>query len=60
MLNTRGLSQGEYRLVETRLEPSNEGTSHLWAQNGLPVHRGGLIARMIEVSEPHIFQEVDW
>jgi sigma-B regulation protein RsbU (phosphoserine phosphatase) len=61
MISTRGLGGGEYRVVQVNLEGADANEeSDPWAQATLPVHRGGLIAKMIETQGPGIFQGVDW
>jgi sigma-B regulation protein RsbU (phosphoserine phosphatase) len=61
MLNTRGLAAGEYRVVEIRWgDAARDGDVDLWAQAQSSVQRGGVIATMIESTEPRLFQEIDW
>ena len=61
MLSTRGLSDGEYRLLELYVNgaPLTED-SDPWAHGDLPVHRGGLIAEIIRTRKPALLQDLDW
>jgi phosphoserine phosphatase RsbU/P len=61
MISTRGLAEGEYRVLQINLEGDREiEQGDPWASETPPVHRGGLIAGMIRSTAPRIFQGVDW
>jgi sigma-B regulation protein RsbU (phosphoserine phosphatase) len=61
MLSTRGLPEGEYRVIELQAGDAGplEGADP-WAQGDLPIHQGGVIAKIIKTHEPQILQGVDW
>jgi sigma-B regulation protein RsbU (phosphoserine phosphatase) len=62
VLSTEGLAKGEYRVwrllgddgVE-RIEPRDP-----WEKLDLPVYRGGVLGRIVEMAAPHLVREIDW
>jgi sigma-B regulation protein RsbU (phosphoserine phosphatase) len=61
LLSTRGLPQGQYRVVQMDLEgrPANalyRESRHEWG----PVQSGGIVAAIIGRPEPQLIQDVDW
>ena len=48
MISTRGLADGEYRLIQLRREGDYAGDSDPWLQEQFPLYRGGLVATIIE------------
>ena len=60
MISTRGLADGEYRLIQLRREGDYAGDSDPWLQEQFPLYRGGLVATIIEKRAPHIINNVDW
>jgi phosphoserine phosphatase RsbU/P len=59
LLSTRGLSQGQYRVVQMRLE---EGTRDDFPEQASerPVQAGGIVAAIIGRADPQLIQDVDW
>jgi sigma-B regulation protein RsbU (phosphoserine phosphatase) len=60
MITTRGLADGEFRLVQLRREGDYGGDSDPWLQEQFPLYRGGLVATIIKSRVPHIVNDVDW
>jgi sigma-B regulation protein RsbU (phosphoserine phosphatase) len=60
MLSTRGLGEGEYRVVHLDLGEEAARDSDPWLSEGSPVHEGGIVARIIKVRRPQIIHNVDW
>jgi sigma-B regulation protein RsbU (phosphoserine phosphatase) len=56
LLSTRGLPQGQYRVVQIRLE---DGILKAPDESG-PVQSGGIVAAIISRPEPQLIQNVDW
>ncbi len=61
LLYTRGLPQGQYRVIHVRLEdgPSNDLPNQALDEPG-PVQSGGIVAEIIDRPEPRLIQDVDW
>jgi sigma-B regulation protein RsbU (phosphoserine phosphatase) len=61
LLSTRGLSHGQYRVIQLRLEDGilNDYAEQAPDESG-PVLSGGIVASIIEQSEPQLIQDVDW
>ena len=60
MVSTRGVAEGEYRLIQLRREEEYAGDSDPWLQEEFPLHRGGLVATIIKQPGPQIINDVDW
>src|SRR5262249_54438785 len=60
LLCTRGLSDGEYRLVQLHLDDGDSDVHDPWLRRESPVHRGGVIAAIIANPNPQIVNDVDW
>jgi sigma-B regulation protein RsbU (phosphoserine phosphatase) len=61
LLSTRGLPQGHYRVVRTRL--SNDAQRYILGPAGEPngpVQSGGIVAAITARPEPQLIQNVDW
>jgi sigma-B regulation protein RsbU (phosphoserine phosphatase) len=61
LLSTRGLPQGQYRVVQMLLEdaPLNDYVGQQQDEPG-PVQSGGVVEEIIRRREPQLIQEVDW
>jgi sigma-B regulation protein RsbU (phosphoserine phosphatase) len=61
LLSTRGLHQGQYRVVQIDLEgrPANALYGQDRHELG-PVHSGGIVAAIIGRPDPQLIQDVDW
>jgi sigma-B regulation protein RsbU (phosphoserine phosphatase) len=61
LLSTRGLRQGEYRVVSTHLtQGSQKNLLDPALQKQGPVYTGGVFAAITARPEPQLIQEVDW
>jgi sigma-B regulation protein RsbU (phosphoserine phosphatase) len=61
MLSTRGLGDGEYRIVPFLLGGRDADDCDPWAaERDLTVHRGGVIGAIIRHPHPRIVNDVDW
>ncbi|MDB5358552.1 MAG: hypothetical protein JWN24_5005 [Phycisphaerales bacterium] len=61
LLSTRGLPQGQYRVVQMQLEdgPLNDLPRQAPDESG-PVQSGGIMGAIIGRPEPQLIQDVDW
>jgi sigma-B regulation protein RsbU (phosphoserine phosphatase) len=61
LLATRGLPQGQYRVLQMRLQrgPLDDVPDQARLESA-PVQSGGVMAAIIGRSEPQLIQEVDW
>jgi sigma-B regulation protein RsbU (phosphoserine phosphatase) len=61
LLSTRGLSQGEYRVLRMHLtsDPQANVLASAAVEGG-PVKSGGIVAAITGHSEPQLIQDVDW
>jgi sigma-B regulation protein RsbU (phosphoserine phosphatase) len=61
MLSTRGLGDGEYRIVQFLLGGRDADGRDPWAdEQELPIRRGGVIGALIRNPHPRIVDDVDW
>lgn len=61
LLSTRGLGQGQYRVVRVQLtdDPQESVFASVSQEQG-PVLSGGIVAGITARSEPQLIQDVDW
>jgi sigma-B regulation protein RsbU (phosphoserine phosphatase) len=59
LLSTRGLPQGQYRVIQMRLEDNPDSPGQV-PREPAPVQFGGIMAAIIDRREPQLIQEVDW
>ena len=61
LLSTRGLGNGEYRVVRMHLadDPATL-IGHSKKRQSVPVQAGGVLSEIVARAEPHLLQNVDW
>src|ERR1700722_14172949 len=61
LLATRGLPQGQYRVVQIHLDCESLNAPPVPDFDGpAPVNAGGILAKIIGRPEPQLFEDVDW
>lgn len=60
-LSCRGLDAGEYRVLQLRLgESAPNDEPNFWSSQDAPVHRGGVVGKIIANPNARIVNGVDW
>jgi sigma-B regulation protein RsbU (phosphoserine phosphatase) len=61
MVSTRGLPEGQYRVVQLQLEgePLSD-VFELTPDESSPVQAGGVVAAIIDRRQPQLIQDIDW
>jgi sigma-B regulation protein RsbU (phosphoserine phosphatase) len=61
LISARGLSQGQYRVIQVRPEAEEPDDTLGWTANeASPVQSGGIVSEIFSRPEPQLIQNVDW
>jgi sigma-B regulation protein RsbU (phosphoserine phosphatase) len=60
LVSTRGVSDGEYRVVQLLLGGRDVDDQDPWAGQEFPLYRGGVIGAIVQNPYPQIVNDVDW